>query len=217
MEYVNAFNNEDKQAVLDAYHPDAPSVPNRDNIYFRYQFTIDEFRVVEQSSDSAIVRTDVTLTDDNGDTETVVHTYELRPHDGEWDVYRFVVGTELPTRTTATESSADPTIPQVSLRGDYQESATEGSATGILTITHNGGDSLDGTAIQIEGSGIVAVEGATPDVTSTQTEWAAATGTEEVKVGDGITIGVEKDYDIQIIWMDSDVSSIIAEFFGPAA
>lgn len=217
-EYVNAINNEDKQAVIDAYHPDAPNVPSRDNIYFRNQWTIDKFRVVEQSSDSAIVRTNVTLTDESGDTETVVHTYDLRPHDGEWDIYYFVVGTELPTRTTETERDTDsPESPNVSLSGEYQENPTEGSTTGILTITHQGGDRLTAANIQIRGDGIVPVDGATPDVTSSRTQWGTATGAEEISAGASITIGVESNYDIQIIWSSGDQSLILEEFTGPAA
>jgi len=187
-------------------------------MYVGGSFTVNELSLVEQSSDSAIVQANVTFTNDSEDSEEVVYTYELRPNDGEWDIYYFVVGTELPTTSTETASDTDSTdSPLVSLSGEYQESSTDGSATGILTITHDGGDTLDGANIQLRGDGIVTVDGATPDVTSTRTQWATATGTEEISAGDGITIGAETDYNIQIIWRSGDQSAVLAQFTGPAA
>jgi len=215
MEYVNAFNTEDTQAVIDAYHPNAPSVPNRDNIYFRSQVTVDDFTVVERSSDSAIVRTDVTLTDDNGDTESVVHTYELRPNDGEWDIYYFVVGTEIPSTTTETSSETE-RLPRVTFAAEYEESQTEETATGVLTITHTSGDTLSGSNIRIQGEGITA-NGATTDVTSAGTEWAIATGDQEISAGDSITIGVQNDFDVRIVWKSGDRTTVLERSTGPAA
>jgi len=171
------FLNEDTQCIIDAYHPDAPSVPGRDNIYFPNRITLDSLGVVERSGDAAIVRANLTLTDDSGETEQVVHTYQLRPNGNEWDIYYFVVGTEIPdTGTGGDDDTESPEVPSVTFQREYEESQTEGTDTGILTITHASGETLRGSNVYIRGTGIVAVEGAAPDVTSRDTQWASVTG-----------------------------------------
>jgi hypothetical protein len=217
-EFVAAFENEDKRGVIDSYHPDAPSIPSRDNIYFPDRITLDSLNVVEQSSDAAVVRANLTLTDDSGDSEQVVHTYELRPNDGEWDIYYFVVGTEIPDTDTDTGGDTESSrTPSVVFQKEYQESKTEGSTTGILTITHASGETLRGSNVYIRGSGIVAVEGATPDVTSRNTQWTSATGTEEITAGESVTVGVENDFEISVVWESGETSETLTTSSGPGA
>jgi hypothetical protein len=214
-EFVTAFDDGDKQAIIDAYHPNSPFVPNRDNIYFPQSAALDDLTVVERSSDSAVLRADVTLTDDSGETEQVVHTYELRPNDGEWDIYIFVVGTELPDTGTETGGETGTEAPSVAFQTEYEESQSEGAATGVLTITHTSGDTLDASNVSIRGSGIVAVDGAAPDVTSPNTRWATATGVEEIAAGNAITVGVEADYEVFVVWESGDSSTTLAASSGP--
>ena len=212
------FLNEDTQCIIDAYHPDAPSVPGRDNIYFPNRITLDSLGVVERSGDAAIVRANLTLTDDSGETEQVVHTYQLRPNDDEWDIYYFVVGTEIPdTGTGGGDDTESPEVPSVTFQREYEESQTEGTDTGILTITHASGETLRGSNVYIRGTGIVAVEGAAPDVTSRDTQWASATGTEEITAGESVTIGVENDFDISVVWESGDTSRTLTTSSGPEA
>jgi hypothetical protein len=212
---VAAFDDGDKQAIIDAYHPNSPSTPNRDNIYFPQSAALDDLTVVERASDSAVLRADVTLTDDSGETEQVVHTYELRPSDGEWDIYVFVVGTELPDTGTETGGETGTDAPAVAFEMEYEESQSEGAATGVLTITHTSGDTLNASNVSIRGSGIVAVDGAAPDVTSPDTRWATATGVEEIAAGNAITVGVEADYEVLVVWETGDTSAILVTNTGP--
>lgn len=217
MEFVTAFNDEDKQAIIDAYHPNSPHVPSRDNIYFRSTFTVDKISLVEQSSDAAIVQANVTLTDDSSEAEQVVHTYELRPNDGEWDIYLFTVGTEIPETGSETEEGTENSgTPSVTFSTNYQASRTDGSATGVVTITHAGGDPASGSNLYIQGTGISAVEGPTPDVTAPETQWATATGTDTITAGDSITIGVTDDYDISVVWQSGGSSTTLITSSGPA-
>lgn len=212
MEFVAAFKDEDKQAIIDAYHPDSPSIPSRDNISFPDRISVDTLTLAEESSDSAVVRADVTLTNE-GETEQVSHTYELRPNDGEWDIYRFAVGTGISDTGGGTGSAE---TPSVVFQTEYQESQTEGAATGILTITHASGDTLSGSNVFIRGTGIVAVEGTTPDVTSPDTQWANATGTEEITAGRSVTIGVKDGFDIAVVWESGDTSGTLTTSSGPS-
>lgn len=216
-EFVAAFNNQDKQALIDAYHPDSPSVPSKDNIYFPNRITVDKLTLVEQSTDSAVVQAEVTLTQDSGETEEVVHTYELRPNNGEWDIYHFVVGTEIPGSGSDTEGSTEgPELPSVAFQTEYQESQTDRTATGIVTITHTSGDILTGSKVYIRGEGIISVEGTTPDVTTPDTQWGTATGTEEISAGDSVTIGVRNDYEISVDWVSDETSGTLTTSSGPA-
>lgn len=213
-EFWAAFNDEDAQDFIDAYHPNSPYVPSREDISFGNEVSANNFTLVERSSDSATVQVNATVRKDSGENEQVVHTYELRPNDGEWDIYIFVVGSELPDTGTETSDDTDTEAPSVSFQTDYQENLTEGTATGILTMAHDGGDNLNASNIYIRGNGIVAVEGATPDVTSPNTQWAAATGDQEVFAGGSITVGVEADFDIYIVWESSGMSSVLATSSG---
>jgi hypothetical protein len=215
VEFVAAFNDEDKQAIIDAYHPNSSYVPERDNIYFPQSLTLDDLQVVERSDESAVVQADVTLTDDSGETEQVVHTYELRPNDGEWDIYIFVVGSEIPD--TGTETSGEPATeaPSVAFQMDY-ENGQGGGTTGLLTITHTSGETLTASSIFVRGSGITAVDGASPDVTSPNTSWATATGAQEITAGDSVTVGVREDYDVSVVWESTDSSAVLTTSSGPA-
>jgi type IV secretory pathway TrbL component len=95
-------------------------------------------------------------------------------------------------------------------------SQSGGAATGVLTITHTSGESLNAANVSIRGSGIGSVDGAEPDVTSPNTNWATATGRQEITAGDSVTVGVEADYDVSVIWESEDSYSILATDSGPA-
>lgn len=216
-EFVAAFNNQDKQALIDAYHPDSPSVPSRDNIYFPNRITVDKLTLVDQSTDFAIVQADVTLTQDSGETEEVVHTYELRPNNGEWDIYHFVVGTEIPGSATDTEGDTESSeLPSVAFQTEYQASQTDRTATGIVTITHTSGDTLTGSKVYIRGEGIMSVEGTNPDVTTPDTQWGTATETAEISAGNSVTVGVRNDYEISVEWVSGETSGTLTTSSGPA-
>ena len=93
-----------------------------------------------------------------------------------------------------------------------------GDGVGLLTITHDGGETVPGEAIQIRGSGFAAVEGAD------QTEpgrWQGSTGGDGATLvaGDSVAVGVASDYETAVVWRptDSDRSATLATHEGPDA
>lgn len=93
-----------------------------------------------------------------------------------------------------------------------------GDGVGLLTVTHDGGETVPGEAIQIRGSGFAAVDGAD------QTEpgrWQGSAGGEgdALVAGDSVAVGVASDYEIAVVWRpsDSDRSATLATHEGPDA
>lgn len=109
--------------------------------------------------------------------------------------------------------------PQISFAFEYDSTATSTADTGVLTITHQGGDNAAAARLFVRGDGIVLPADADPDVTVSGTDWSQATGTESVAAGDDVTVGVSSDCSIRVVWesADGDVSATLAEYDGPDA
>ena len=147
----------------------------------------------------------------------MLHTDELRPHVGEWDIY-VVVGTELPSTNTETAERTESFEPPLgAIDPVYQESQTEGSTTCVLGLTRAGGDALESSNIYIGGEGITSVGGATPDLSSPETRWGTATGLEKIFAGNRVITGVRNGFEINMIWRSGDQSQVLAEASGQAA
>ena len=208
-ELWTAYNNENASGVTGAFHPDAPNPPSADQLTFQGDVTIENTTVTEQTSTVATVVGTFTL--DSGDmTETQEHTYDVRRHDGEWLIYTVDMG-------TGESSTSD--IPQISFAFEYDSSATADADTGVVTVTHEGGDTADATRLTIRGDGIITPEDAQPDVVVSGTTWAQATGDDSVVAGSDLTVGVSSDCRLSVVWesTEGDTSATLAEFDGPDA
>ena len=63
-----------------------------------------------------------------------------------------------------------------------------------LTITHNGGDTIDGTEVEFRGSNLGGADGSTWD----------SLGSSEISTGDSVTLnGVGDNYDVTVTWIPS--------------
>lgn len=107
--------------------------------------------------------------------------------------------------------------PQASFSFDYEKAKED---RGTLTITHEGGDTIDQSELYIRGDGFATV----PSVDMrTSGQWAGSTsstqnGEPAVVAGDRVTIGAESDYDLNVVWEseDGDSSATLAADDGPA-
>jgi len=201
----DAYNEEDATGVVEAFHPDSPSRPSESELTFQGEVTLGEFTVNSQSEDSATIQGEATLSDGSQE-DTVTYEYELRTHEGEWDIY------DLSLVDTGT---SEPATPQVAFDFAYDVTATSSGESGVLTITHEGGDNVDAANLSIRGTGIVDV--ADVDVTETDTVWANGAQVEQVSAGSSITVGATTDCDIRLVWESGDTSATLATYQGPDA
>jgi len=208
-ELWTAYNDENATGVVAAFHPDAPNPPEEGSVTFSGTVTVESTTVTDRTDEEATVDANLTLRND-GDTETQQHSYELRPDDGEWRVWSITI--------SSTEGS-EPMAPQISFGFDYDATATSGADTAVLAITHEAGDTADAQRLVVRGDGIVAPEGAQPDVTVSGVDWASASGTREVVAGSELTVGVESDCNISLVWAsaDGETSATLAQYEGPDA
>lgn len=208
-ELWSAYNDRNETGVVAAYHPDAPNPPEAGELEFQGTVTVDNTTVVSRSEDSATVRGNLTLSSD-GNNQTQTQVYDVRRYEGEWVVWSFeaVGGGSEPERA-----------PQVAFAFEYDEAVTDSTDTGVLTVIHEGGDTVDSGQLTVEGDGITAVDGAQPDVVAAGTDWASATGVEDVTAGTGLTVGVRSDCQLRLVWTadDGQSSATLATYDGPDA
>jgi len=105
--------------------------------------------------------------------------------------------------------------PAVAFSFDYDESA------GTVEITHDGGDSVQATALHVRGAGFADADGA--DMTSGG-QWRGSAsgeidGESAVVAGDRVVVGVDGDYELAVVWEreDDQVSATLARDIGPDA
>ncbi len=124
--------------------------------------------------------------------------------------------TEFPAEFPGPDiESESPVPPAVSFAFDYAET---GDGVGTLTVTQDGGETVDSDALFVRGSGFAGVDGA--DQTSAGPWQGSASGDEGgVVAGDSVAVGVERDYEIEIVWdpSDRDASATLARHEGPYA
>ncbi len=205
-----AYNEEDIDGMQAAFHPDSSARPAEKRISFQWQVTVNSTTVVERGEESATVEAYLVYETDIDRSERT-DTYELRRYEGRWVIW---------SQSVRGGDAADgPVPPQIAFEFEYDTSATDGSDTGVLIITHSAGDNVDAARLSIGGSGIVDLDGVDTDVTAPDTNWADATGATEVSAGTSITVGVTSDCQVSVVWTasDADESSVLAEYDGPDA
>ncbi len=105
--------------------------------------------------------------------------------------------------------------PQASFEFDYDNSTTAGNSglensstpSGDLTITHSGGDTINGTQVDIV------------DADSSSTDQSGSDIAAEISAGDSGTFVIDKDDTVRLVWNDpsSESTSILATYEAPDA
>jgi len=86
--------------------------------------------------------------------------------------------------------------------------------TRTATITHYGGDTLSVANVRLEGGGFVEVEGV--DMTAPG-KWAGGGDDGRITAGDSVTVGIEADGTLVLVWSEEQTSSVLAHWEGPEA
>ncbi|MBX0285185.1 hypothetical protein EGH22_02510 [Halomicroarcula sp. F28] len=198
----SAYTAKDYDGIVDAYHPDSPNVPDRSDMSYQGTVTVERTGVISRADGSATVEAEVTIPGEGEDTETQL--YDIRRYQGQWQIWSW----------GRKDEGTRPAAPQAVFESEFDGEATDDDSTGILRITHSGGDTIDAGKLFVRGSGIVDVGGATPSVTSPDTAWASATGDSEVTAGTSITVGVTGDYTVRLVYEEGESSTTLSEFEG---
>ena len=201
----SAFNDENFDALLDAYHPDSPIAPDESDVVFEGTVTVERATVLSSSDGSATVEAEVTVTGDSELSET--HLYDIRRYRGQWKIWEWGLKDE----------GSPPPVPQAAFGFEFDGAATDDDGTAVLTITHEAGDTIDAGQLYVRGTGIVDVTGATPSVTAPDTAWGSATGVSEVTAGTTITVGVTVDCSVDLVYESEGSSTVISAYDGPGA
>jgi len=206
----NSYNDEDIEGMQAVFHPDSSARPTEQGVSFQGEVTISSTTVLEQNDESAIVEATLTHETDTDRSERT-DTYELRRYEGRWVIWS--------QRVRGGDAADGAVPPQIAFAFEYDSGATDSSDTGVLTVTHSAGDTVDAARLSIAGTGIVDLDGVDVDVTAPDTNWSDATGAEEVNAGTSISVGVTSDCSVSVVWTapDGDDSAILAEFDGPDA
>jgi len=127
---------------------------------------------------------------------------------------------------------AQQTTPQASFSFDFDEgNAPSGvSDQGVLSITHDGGDTVQGNSLYIRGSGFG--QGDSPDnwndssaptvdvvAENSSQAWVGHVGDSEVSAGNSIRVAAKDTYSLRVIYEppEGDQSATLAEDSGPEA
>lgn len=203
--FWSAYNEENPDALVDTYHPDSPETPSETNIEFQGTVTVERASVIQRSDGSAAVEVAATITGDLEATETQL--YEVRRYRDQWKIWSW----------GRKDEGSRPVAPQVQFEFEYDAAATDDDQTGVLRITHHGGDNIDAEKLYIRGTGIVEVTGASPSVTASDIDWGSAAGLSDVSAGAEITIGVTADCGVRLVYESDGTSTDIGSYDGPAA
>jgi flagellin-like protein len=124
--------------------------------------------------------------------------------------------------------------PQASFSWDYENATGTEVQAGVVTASHDGGDTIKHNELIFRGNGYTnPFDGNGPDPTTSEypqiedsgLEWNAANAsttmgdTTAVVGGDTITIGAESDFEFSLVWEPSegDTSATLSEKAGPDA
>jgi flagellin-like protein len=112
--------------------------------------------------------------------------------------------------------SVSNTAPQASFSFDYTEdsTATNAGSTGVVTVTHNGGDSIPQSELYARGSGIADSGGWSTLPAS------SSNGNNDVVAGNSADVGIDSSsYDLRIVYQSSegDTSATLGQNEGPDA
>jgi hypothetical protein len=124
------------------------------------------------------------------------------------------------TTTEPSGGDPDPAMPQAAFSFDY-DGAAGGDGTGVLTVTHDGGELIPPSNLFVRGRGFATVS----DVDMTfPGRWQGTvsgdyTDERTVVAGDAVDVGVRSDYDVSVVWQSSDgtASTTLARDTGPDA
>ncbi|WP_324758164.1 type IV pilin N-terminal domain-containing protein [Haloarcula montana] len=115
--------------------------------------------------------------------------------------------------------------PQASFSFDYD--AGPGNDTeGVLSITHDGGDTLNGDEVYVRGSGLTddgagSIPAADYDLdrNTSPASWSNAGGSTEISAGNGVDVAVRNFYDIRVVYesAEGDSSATLGQDTGPEA
>ncbi|GCF14049.1 hypothetical protein Harman_19840 [Haloarcula mannanilytica] len=129
---------------------------------------------------------------------------------------------------------AQQATPQASFSFEYDASAGDESDSGLLTVTHDGGDTIEAGSLYMRGNRMVADgdlsnEGISPsdsetaDYDADDGAWsdtgAYGATDSEVSAGQSIDVGVYSDYDVRVIYEppEGDSSATLGSDTGPEA
>jgi hypothetical protein len=118
--------------------------------------------------------------------------------------------------------------PQISVSWDYER---RGDGVGVVTVSHDGGDSVQTNELVFRGTGFVDAAGIPEtaagelDVVESGGHWPAANASGEigddaaVVAGNRARLGVASDAEISLVWEaeDGDTSATLATYEGPDA
>ena len=159
-------------------------------------------------SEELVTALDATDVSADGTTVTVSHT---RP------ASEFAaIATPVLLSLVMPQGSREPsqTAPQISFAFEYNETDSD---QGELTVTHEGGDSVAASQLDLVGSGFADVSG----VDQTQPgPWQGSSSDDGlVRAGDSTALGVTTAAEIRIVWRseDGDRSATLARYEGPDA
>ncbi|RLM96217.1 type IV pilin [Haloarcula sp. Atlit-7R] len=118
---------------------------------------------------------------------------------------------------------AQQATPQASFSFEYTEGSTDGE--GYVTVTHDGGDSIEAQELYIRGSGIITTNDASSSyiIRGGAGPWDGtnsnhASGS-EISAGQKVDVEVSSDYEIRVVYepVEGDTSATLAQDSGPDA
>jgi FlaG/FlaF family flagellin (archaellin) len=115
--------------------------------------------------------------------------------------------------------------PQASFTFDYDESSSD---QGYLTISHDGGDTIEAQELYVRGTGFQSSPDDSTEVDLTDAgAWSDDDGdgpndygtTSEITSGNRIVVSVNSDYEIDLVWepQEKDTSATLVSNDGPDA
>jgi flagellin-like protein len=120
-------------------------------------------------------------------------------------------------------NQANQGTPTATIGMDYEQTGTFSNGTGYgpLTLSHDGGDTLDASNLYVRGSGFNGtLSGADVKSAGSWVQSGSPYGSgSEIQSGQTLDVAVQSDYEISVIWQsaEGDTSSTLNEQSGPDA
>ncbi|MFC6975665.1 type IV pilin N-terminal domain-containing protein [Halomicroarcula sp. GCM10025709] len=110
--------------------------------------------------------------------------------------------------------------PQASFSFEYDESGISGtSGEGVLSVTHDGGDTIPADELYIRGSDYTTVSSPPSGTMSSNGQFAGNVSVSEVSAGNGVEVAVQNSYEIRVVYesAEGDSSATLGQDSGPEA
>ncbi|MFC7077880.1 type IV pilin [Haloarcula halophila] len=110
--------------------------------------------------------------------------------------------------------------PQASFSFDYDNSAGADDDDGLLSVTHDGGDTIQASELYIRGGPYDTSSTFGPsNVITSNGDWTTGAAPTEVSAGASVNVGVESDYEIRVVYesAEGDSSATLGQDSGPDA